>query len=231
MLDAVVDVHCKESKSVIMKYFTFLLSMLVVSAAVAQKPIDRGIHKRTTGGVSFLFGKKKAKEAVNTDVVVFEEAHSLSAIAPKTVPFEFESAMLFKETRNFASLDIVPPSRQKPNNWTGRLLRPLNRKALAPLASLKSERRLFRRAASMLSVPADSGAPTDWASVVGLVTGILGFFVPYFWILGIVFGAIGMKRTKDGSLRGRGMAVAGFVCGLAAPLLVILLIGVLLASV
>ena len=70
-----------------MKHFTFLLSMLVVSAAVAQKPIDRGIHKRTTGGVSFLFGKKKAKEAVNTDVVVFEEAYSLNAIAPKTLPF------------------------------------------------------------------------------------------------------------------------------------------------
>jgi hypothetical protein len=213
-----------------MKHFTFLLSMLVVSAAVAQKPIDRGIHKRTTGGVSFLFGKKKAKEAVNTDVVVFEEAYSLNAIAPKTLPFEFESAMLLKEPRNLASLDIVPPSRQKPNDRTSRLLRPLNRRALAPLASLKSERRLFRRAASMLSAPADSGAPTDWASIVALVTGILGFVVPFFWILGTVFGAIGMKRTKDGSLRGRGMAVAGFICGLVYPLLVILLLGVLFAA-
>ena len=32
-----------------MKYFSLLLSMLVVIAAVAQKPFDRGIHKRTTG--------------------------------------------------------------------------------------------------------------------------------------------------------------------------------------
>ena len=125
----------------------------------------------------------------------------------------------------------MPPSRQKFNDRTNRLLRPLNRKALAPVARLKSERRLFRRAASILSVPADSSAPYDWASIVGFVTGVLGFVIPLFWILGIVFGAIGMKRTKDGSLRGRGMAVAGFICGLAVPLLVILLLGVIFASI
>ena len=213
-----------------MKHFAFLLSMLVVGAAVAQKPLDRGIHKRTTGGVSFLFGKKKAKDAVNTDVVVLEDAYSLNAIAPKSVPFEFESAILQKETRNFAALDIVRPTRQKSNDRTGRFLRPLNRKALAPLASLKSERLLFRRTASALRAPDDSGVPTDWASIVGLVTGILGFFVPWLFILGIVFGAIGMKRTKDGSLRGRGMAVAGFALGLLAPLLLVVLVGVALAT-
>ena len=162
---------------------------------------------------------------------MFEEAQSLNAIETKTVPFEFESAMLLKEPRNFASSDIVPPSCQKPNDRTSRLLRPLNRKALAPLASLKTERRLFPRAASRLIAPTDSDAPTDWASIVGLVTGILGLIgVPGFWILGIVFGAIGMKRTKNGSLRGRGMAVAGFICGLAYPLLVLLLVGILLAA-
>lgn len=43
-----------------MKFLSLLLSMMVVTVAVAQKPLDRGIHKRKTGGVSFLFGKKKA---------------------------------------------------------------------------------------------------------------------------------------------------------------------------
>jgi hypothetical protein len=78
---------------------------------------------------------------------------------------------------------------------------------------------------------ADSDAAFDWASIVGFVTGVLGWFVPGLWLLGIIFGAIGMKRTKDGSLRGRGLAVAGFVLGVAVPLVVILLIGVLLAAV
>ena len=213
-----------------MKHFAFLLSMLVVSAAVAQKPIDRGIHKRATGGVSFLFDKKKANDAVNTDAVVFEEVQSLNAIETKTVPYVFESAVLMKGTRNFALMDNVSTSLQKPTDRTSRFLRPLNRKAIAPLASLNTERRLFRRAASRPNVPVDSDAPTDWASIVALVTGILGLFVPFFWILGIVFGAIGMKRTKDGSLRGRGMAVAGFVCGLVTPLLLILLLGIVFAA-
>ena len=39
-----------------------------------------------------------------------------------------------------------------------------------------------------------------------------------------------MKRTKDGSLRGRGMAVAGFVLGLVVPLVVLLLIGLIFAA-
>ena len=214
-----------------MKHFSFLLTMLAVSAAVAQKPIDRGVHKRATGGVSFLFDKKKAKDAVDTDAVVFEKAQTLDAIETKTIPFEFESAMLLEEPKDFAVSDIVPPSTQKTKDRTSHLLRPLNRKALAPLASLKTERRLFPRASSRLITPADSDAPTDWASIVGLVTGILGLLgVPFFWVLGVVFGAICMKRTKNGSLRGRGMAVAGFVCGLAFPLLVLLLVGVLLSA-
>lgn len=65
-----------------MKHFALFLSMLVASAAMAQKPLDRGIHKRTTGGVSFLFGKKKAKQARNAEVLVLEEAETPDAIAP-----------------------------------------------------------------------------------------------------------------------------------------------------
>ena len=41
-----------------MKFVSLLLSLFVVTATAAQKPLDRGIHKRKTGGVSFLFGDK-----------------------------------------------------------------------------------------------------------------------------------------------------------------------------
>ena len=99
------------------------------------------------------------------------------------------------------------------------------------VAGPTTEKRLFRRVNPLMANPADSDAAFDWASIVGFVTGVLGWFVPGLWLLGIIFGAIGMKRTKDGSLRGRGLAVAGFVLGVAVPLVVILLIGVLLAAV
>ena len=42
-------------------FFVFTL-YLVVTATVGQKPLDRGVHKRTTGGVSFLFGEKSQQD-------------------------------------------------------------------------------------------------------------------------------------------------------------------------
>ena len=60
--------------------------MLVVSAAVAQKPFDRGIHKRTTGGVSFLFGEKKASDAEKMNVVAFDEVVALEAWLHHSLP-------------------------------------------------------------------------------------------------------------------------------------------------
>ncbi len=212
-----------------MKYFTFLLPMMVVSVAVAQKPIDRGIHKRTTGGVSFLFGDKKANTQ-KTNVVAFEDIYSLQPIAANDISLHIEPAVLLEAPSDFASVVSIPSLAQQSNERTGRFLRPIIRKSPRPMVSLNPERRLFLRSSSMLSAPAASGAPMDWASLVGFVTGVLGFVVPFFWILGIVFGAIGMKRTKDGSVRGRGLALAGFICGLAVPVVGLLLVGLILGA-
>ena len=225
-----ISLHVNLYKRLIMKYFTFLLSMLVVSVAVAQKPLDRGIHKRTTGGVSFLFGDKKAKDACKTNVVAFENIYSLQPIAANALPVYTEPAVLLEAPLDLASAISIPSLTQQPKERTGRFLRPILRKSPGPVVGLNPERRLFRRGSTILGAPADSSAPYDWASIVGFVTGVLGFVVPLFWILGIVFGAIGMKRTKDGSLRGRGLAVAGFVCGVAMPALVLLLVGIVLGS-
>ena len=54
-----------------------------------------------------------------------------------------------------------------------------------------------------------------WLMVLSLV-GI----VPCFWglqipgLLGIIFGFIGLKQTKDNARKGRGMAIAGLVIGI-----------------
>ena len=202
--------------------------MLVVTAAVAQKPFDRGIHKRTTGGVSFLFGEKKASDAEKMNVVAFDEVVALEAMAPSLLANDVAPAALI-ESQDLPLFAVAEPIEEV--LLTNRVLRKLNRKGLTMVAGPTAEKRLFRRANPLMANPADSSAPFDWASIVGFVSGILGWAVPGLWLLGIIFGAIGMKRTKDGSLRGRGLAVAGFVLGLTVPLVVILLIGILLAAV
>lgn len=50
--------------------------------------------------------------------------------------------------------------------------------------------------------------PTDGFSVAALVTSLLGFNV-----IAIVLGIVGLNRTKNGAMAGRGMAIAGIVIG------------------
>lgn len=69
------------------------------------------------------------------------------------------------------------------------------------------------------------GPKNDGMSIAGLVCGISGLatlvlcgigLIPA--ILGVVFGVIGMKKVdaSNGSLQGRGMALAGAICGAVA---------------
>jgi hypothetical protein len=69
------------------------------------------------------------------------------------------------------------------------------------------------------------GPKNDGMSIAGLVCGISGLatlllcgigLIPA--ILGVVFGVIGMKKVdaSGGSLKGRGMALAGAICGAVA---------------
>ena len=197
-----------------MKHFTLFLSMLVASAAIAQKPLDRGIHKRTTGGVSFLFGKKKAKQARNAEVLVLEEAEIPNAIAPVTIPMECESAGLLMVPSHAMSDQVVASLPQKAFSRRSRFLRPLRRKAMGPLLTLAPERRLLHRVHPMGDEPADEKAPFDLMTIIGL-TGVV--LCPIFFPLivpGILFSIVGITRTKDGIRRGRKMAVIAFVCGL-----------------
>lgn len=69
------------------------------------------------------------------------------------------------------------------------------------------------------------GPKNDGMSIAGLVCGISGLvtlfacgigFIPA--VLGVVFGIIGMKKVdaSGGALKGRGMALAGAICGAVA---------------
>lgn len=50
--------------------------------------------------------------------------------------------------------------------------------------------------------------PTDGFSIASLVTSLLGFNV-----IAVVLGIVGLNRTKNGAMGGRGMAIAGIVIG------------------
>lgn len=219
-----------------MKHFTLFLSMLVASAAIAQKPLDRGIHKRTTGGVSFLFGKKKAKQARNAEVLVLEEAHTPEALAPATIPMECEPAILCKAPERLTvSSSAVAPSRPKTISRRARLLRPLSHNPIGALATLTPDRHLRRRLAlrgTHNSILPDEAvvqnAPVDEvciasillvALIVVLSIGSGGGFPFPFHLPGILLGAIGMHRTKDGRHRGRDLALISVIFGIAVALI------------
>jgi len=76
-------------------------------------------------------------------------------------------------------------------------------------------------------------------SIIGLSASLLsvvGLFVsPIIWIVfsiaGIIFGAIGMARTKKNpELKGRGMAIAGLILGIISLILPFLLLGAILSA-
>ena len=196
-----------------MKHFTLFLSMLVASAAMAQKPFDRGIHKRTTGGVSFLFAKKKAKHARNAEVLVLEDAETPEAIAPIAIPMQCESARLPKVPSHAVSNCVVASLPQKSTSRRSRFLRPLRRKAMGPLLTLAPERRLLHRVHPMEDEPVDEKVPFDLMAILGLTGVALGTVIFPFTVFGIFFSMVGMARTKGEIRRGRKMAVAAFVCG------------------
>lgn len=58
-------------------------------------------------------------------------------------------------------------------------------------------------------------------SIAALVCGICGFLC-VTGILGVIFGFVGLNQIKRTGQRGRGMAIAGIVCGLAWLTLIVI---------
>jgi len=61
-------------------------------------------------------------------------------------------------------------------------------------------------------------------AIAGMVCSLVGL-VPCFWlfqimgVLGVIFGSVGLKQTRNGARGGRGMAMAGVVIGIVLVLL------------
>jgi hypothetical protein len=59
---------------------------------------------------------------------------------------------------------------------------------------------------------------TSGAAVTSLVLGIVGCVPFVTGILAIIFGIVGLRKTRDPSVAGKGMAVAGLVLGIVGVL-------------
>ena len=76
--------------------------------------------------------------------------------------------------------------------------------------------------------PSNSPARMSGMAVAGFVLSVVGA-IPCFWFwflqipgyLGTIFSIIGLKQTKNGERRGRGLAIAGLVIGVILILIAI----------
>lgn len=71
-------------------------------------------------------------------------------------------------------------------------------------------------------------AHTNGKSVAALVLGILSIVIPYigllFGIVAIILSAISLKEIRTRYEQGKGMAIAGLVCGIVGTLIYAVLI-------
>ncbi|MRN54415.1 DUF4190 domain-containing protein [Paenibacillus monticola] len=84
--------------------------------------------------------------------------------------------------------------------------------------------------------PQPPPARTNGKSIAALVLGILSIVIPYigllFGIIAIIFSAISFKEIRMGNEQGRGLAIAGLVCGIVGTILyAVIIVLIILAFV
>lgn len=68
-------------------------------------------------------------------------------------------------------------------------------------------------------------APLDGISLASFITSLVGLN-----IVGIVLGAVGLSRTKNGVRSGRGFAIAGLVIGIVSLVIAIVVVTLVLTG-
>ena len=89
---------------------------------------------------------------------------------------------------------------------------------------VRLERRsAFKRFSNAIHSKLFPSAPgeTDGMSIAAMCCGICSLLIFGFGVLGITFGAIGLKNTSENGTRGKGMAITGLVTGTVKLIIVI----------
>ncbi|WP_019910875.1 DUF4190 domain-containing protein [Paenibacillus sp. HW567] len=83
--------------------------------------------------------------------------------------------------------------------------------------------------------PPPPPARTNGKSVAAMVLGILAVVTPYvgllFGIVAIILSAISLKEIRTRYEQGKGMAIAGLVCGIIGTILYAILIAIIVLAV
>ena len=230
-----------------MKCFTLLLSLMVVTAALAQKPLDRGIHKRKTGGVSLLFGKRAIKAEGRAMANVVGELVALETLSPVALPSSKCSRQLLLQPGQIDGWCEVNATRPPKLVRQRMSFLPMSRVQL--LVGPALDKRLFRRAIPSIARAEQKGDSFDWVSLAALLFSTLGLvaygyvmgwwggfwygaetFVLWFLSLGFLLGFLGMRRTKRRKRRGGILALVSFIVGAILPSTAIIVLITLLTG-
>ena len=197
------------------KLLLLLVCVLLPCYAHAQKPLDRGIHKRKTGGIAVMLGRTSSCQSIarkrdqrqnsSRDLLAIE---GMSAKEILTNKKEERELLALDFTQKIADFQGETHEPKMPNRSIFRLEK---RGAFA----LIQDPFLSRKRGLISIEQARPDEPADGFASAGMVMGILSIpliAAPMVSFFGIVFSVIGLFRTRAGERKGRGMAVAGLIC-------------------
>lgn len=217
-----------------MRFSALFLSLIVVTWVAAQKPLDRGIHKRKTGGMSFLFGNNAYKAEGHAEANAFGDLVVLENLPPAALPLPTYSPQLLMQSTRMESVGIARANR--PCAKVRQRMSVLPSRRVESLAGPAMNRRLFRCSTPAISRTRQGSDSLDWVSLLAMLFATLGLvalgfslgwwggfwgladtFVLWFLTSGFLLGFLGLRRTKRGKRRGGILALIGFIVGAILP--------------
>ena len=230
-----------------MKFTALFLSVILGIAAVAQKPMDRGIHKRKTGGVSFLFGNGANSAEGRAEANAVGELVALETLSPVALTLPNRSRQLLVRPGHMERFCKANATRQSTDLHCRMSFLPLCR--VQPLVGPALDQRLFRRTTPSISRSKPNSDSVDWVSLLAMLLATLGLvatgFVMGWWggflkgadtlalwflSLGFLLGFLGLRRTRRGKRRGGILALVSFIVGAILPSTAIILLIALLTG-
>lgn len=184
---------------------TLMLS-LISSCTVEKRRYMSGYHIEKNNNVKTAQkSTKEIKNEKNEEIVKVEENSNISK--------EEDGTLIYND--NLSASTAININEVVTNSNVAKKVTKKSR-IVKEIAAVKS---VFLNAANAPAPPAN-GQKVHWAAIVSLSTGIVGVLLLNILLgaCGIVFGAIALKKISDdnGTYKGKGMAIAGLVCGIVA---------------
>lgn len=230
-----------------MKFIALFFSLILGTAAVAQKPLDRGIHKRKTGGMSLLFGNNANNAEGRAEANAGRELVALETLSPLALPSPKRSRQLLLQSDQIEGWCRVKATR--PRALVRQRMSLLSLRRIQAVAGPAFDKRLFRWSDPTIARTKESSDSFDWVSLLAMFFATLGLVATGFslgwwggflkvadtltlWCLSLafLFGFLGMRRTKRRKRRGGILALVSFIVGAILPATAIIVLITLLTG-